>query len=147
MATSAASRLIDAWIAHHGKPIPWAKAVEILVVTDNLSDSERQRLLALDETPPPQMSLPLIPESPTPEPVDDGIFGPPPMDPITTEEQQMLDAIAAETDLRAFPAIVTSTYTDWSTTPRTTQIRDNDGRLLTRIQRATLRRIWALQGR
>lgn len=43
-----ASRLIDLWAQIHGKPIPWAKAVEIVAVVKHMPDEERQRLLSLD---------------------------------------------------------------------------------------------------
>ena len=43
-----ASRLIDAWIAIHNRPIPWAKAVEIVAVLNKMPDEERRRLLSLD---------------------------------------------------------------------------------------------------
>jgi hypothetical protein len=43
-----ASRLITAWGDTHGKPIPWAKAVEISFIITKFSEAERQRLLALD---------------------------------------------------------------------------------------------------
>jgi hypothetical protein len=42
-------RLIDAWVAAHGKPMPWAKAVEIVVIAKKLPDAERARLLTLGE--------------------------------------------------------------------------------------------------
>lgn len=45
----AASRLIDAWAAAHGKPVPWEKAVEIVAIANKLPDAERARLLALAE--------------------------------------------------------------------------------------------------
>lgn len=149
MTTTTASRLIDAWVAQHARPIPWATAVQIVSIVDQLAPDDTARLLAMAGPPPApaaaaQLPLPLPVIAPIALPSP---FGPDPLEPITEAEQQMLDAIAAETDLRAFPAIVTSTVTDWSTTPRTTEIRDNDGRPLTRIQRATLRRIWELQGR
>jgi hypothetical protein len=44
-----ASKAIDAWVAAHGKPIPWAKAVEIMAVITHMPDTERQRLLSLAE--------------------------------------------------------------------------------------------------
>lgn len=44
-----AGRLIDAWAAAHGKPVPWAKAVEIVAIVKKLPDAERSRLLALGE--------------------------------------------------------------------------------------------------
>lgn len=74
-------------------------------------------------------------------------FGPEPAEPVSEVEQRMLDQIAVTTDLNAFPSIVTSIVTDLSTTPPTREIRDNDGKPLTRIHRAMLRRIWTLQGR
>lgn len=43
----AASRLIDAWAASHGKPVPWDKAVEIVAIVNKLPEEERARLLAL----------------------------------------------------------------------------------------------------
>lgn len=43
----AASRLIDAWVASHGAPIPWEKAVEIMAIVSKLPEAERARLLAL----------------------------------------------------------------------------------------------------
>lgn len=42
-------RLSDAWVAAHGKPIPWEKAVEILAIVKKLPEDERARLLALAE--------------------------------------------------------------------------------------------------
>lgn len=51
-------RLIDAWIASTGKPIPWNKAVEIAAIVKRLPDAERDRLLALnDSTPSPAWLL------------------------------------------------------------------------------------------
>lgn len=44
----AAGQLIDSWVVAHCKPIPWAKAVEIVAVVNKLSTEERDRLLALD---------------------------------------------------------------------------------------------------
>lgn len=44
-----ASRLIDAWCAAHGQPIPWAKAVEITAIITKMPEAERERLLALDQ--------------------------------------------------------------------------------------------------
>lgn len=43
----AVSRLIEAWVTEHGKPIPWEKAVEIVAIVNKLPDAERLRLLAL----------------------------------------------------------------------------------------------------
>ena len=43
-----ASRLIDAWCAAHGRPIPWEMAVEITAITTKMPEAERARLLALD---------------------------------------------------------------------------------------------------
>lgn len=45
----AASKLIDAWVAAHGKPVPWAAAVEIVAIVNKLPPEERERLLALAE--------------------------------------------------------------------------------------------------
>lgn len=45
----AASRLIDAWVATHGTPVPWEKAVEILSIVNKLPEAERARLFALGE--------------------------------------------------------------------------------------------------
>lgn len=45
----AASRLIDAWVASHGAPIPWEKAVEIIAIVNKLPEAERTRLLGLAE--------------------------------------------------------------------------------------------------
>jgi hypothetical protein len=45
----AASRMIDAWAAAHLKPVPWAKAVEIVAIINKLPEAERTRLLALAE--------------------------------------------------------------------------------------------------
>lgn len=42
-----ASRLIDAWVTAHGKPVPWEKAVEIVAIANKLPEAERIRLLAL----------------------------------------------------------------------------------------------------
>ena len=47
-----ANKLIDTWVAVHNKPIPWAKAVEIVVVVNKLPEEERQRLLSLDDKSP-----------------------------------------------------------------------------------------------
>lgn len=44
-----AGRLIDAWATANGKPVPWAKSVEIIAVIKKLPDAERVRLLALGE--------------------------------------------------------------------------------------------------
>ena len=48
-ANEGVNRLIDAWAAEHGKPVPWAKAVEIVAIVAKLTDTERARLLALGE--------------------------------------------------------------------------------------------------
>lgn len=51
-------RLIDAWVASTGKPIPWNKAVELAAIVKRLPDAERDRLLALnDSTPNPAWLL------------------------------------------------------------------------------------------
>jgi hypothetical protein len=44
-----ASKLIDAWVTTHGKPVPWEKAVEIMAIVQKLPESERARLLSLAE--------------------------------------------------------------------------------------------------
>lgn len=44
-----ASRLIDAWCAAYGLPIPWKKAVEITAITTKMPEAERARLLALGD--------------------------------------------------------------------------------------------------
>jgi hypothetical protein len=43
-----AGRLIDAWIAEHGKQIPWVKAVEITAIVTKMPEAERLRLLNLE---------------------------------------------------------------------------------------------------
>jgi hypothetical protein len=45
------SKLIDAWVALTGKPISWTKAVQIIAITCKIPDEERDRLLALEDTP------------------------------------------------------------------------------------------------
>ncbi|OJY23574.1 hypothetical protein [Pandoraea sp. 64-18] len=42
-----ASHLIDAWVAAHGKKIPWDKAIKISAIVTKMPDEERDRLLAL----------------------------------------------------------------------------------------------------
>lgn len=44
---SNASRLIDAWCAAHGKPMPWAKSIELIAIVTKMPDAEKQRLLSL----------------------------------------------------------------------------------------------------
>jgi hypothetical protein len=44
-----ASRLINAWCAHHGKQIPWAKAIEITAIVTKMPAEEKAALLALDD--------------------------------------------------------------------------------------------------
>jgi len=44
-----ANKLIDTWVVSQGKPIPWAKAVEIVAIVTKLPMEERQRLLSLDK--------------------------------------------------------------------------------------------------
>lgn len=44
-----ASKLIDAWCLDKGKQIPWAKAVEIVVIVTKQPQAERDRLLRLGE--------------------------------------------------------------------------------------------------
>lgn len=44
-----ASHLIDAWIASHGKQIPWEKAIKISAIVTKMADEERDRLLALGD--------------------------------------------------------------------------------------------------
>lgn len=46
-----ASRLIDAWCAAHGKPVPWAKAVQITGIVTKQPQEEIDRLLAMDDSP------------------------------------------------------------------------------------------------
>lgn len=43
------TKLIDAWIAQHGKQISWGKAIEIVAVINKMDDNERSRLLTMDE--------------------------------------------------------------------------------------------------
>lgn len=52
-----ASRLISAWCDHHGKKIPWAKAIEISAIITKMPDDEKQALLAMDYTPVAQDTL------------------------------------------------------------------------------------------
>lgn len=42
-----ASHLIDAWVAAHGKKIPWDKAIKISAIVTKMPGEERDRLLAL----------------------------------------------------------------------------------------------------
>ncbi|HCL3801813.1 TPA: hypothetical protein N2B48_005893, partial [Pseudomonas aeruginosa] len=44
-----AAKLIETWVAKHGKPAPWSTAVEITAVATNMPNDERDRLLALDD--------------------------------------------------------------------------------------------------
>lgn len=44
-----ASHLIDAWVAAHGKQIPWKKAIEISAIVTKMTDEERDRLLTLGD--------------------------------------------------------------------------------------------------
>lgn len=41
--------LIRAWCDLHNRPIPWAKAVEIVAVIHKMPDAEKARLLSLDD--------------------------------------------------------------------------------------------------
>lgn len=43
-----AAKLIETWVAKHGKPAPWSKIVEITALATNMPNDERDRLLALD---------------------------------------------------------------------------------------------------
>ena len=51
-AECAASTLIDTWARLHG-PVPWRIAVRIVAIVQHLQDAERDRLLALDDSPAP----------------------------------------------------------------------------------------------
>ncbi|HCF0091181.1 hypothetical protein [Pseudomonas aeruginosa] len=44
-----AAKLIETWVAKHGKPAPWSKIVEITALATNMPNDERERLLALDD--------------------------------------------------------------------------------------------------
>lgn len=44
-------RLINAWCEHHGKLIPWDKAIEITAVITKMPEAEKQRLLSMDDEP------------------------------------------------------------------------------------------------
>ena len=44
-----AGKLIDTWVADKGKQIPWAKAVQIVAIVTEQSDSERDRLLKMGD--------------------------------------------------------------------------------------------------
>ncbi|MFG3926688.1 hypothetical protein ACGEMM_19075 [Pseudomonas aeruginosa] len=44
-----AAKLIETWVAKHGKPAPWSKIVEITALATNMPNDERDRLLALDD--------------------------------------------------------------------------------------------------
>lgn len=44
-----AAKLIETWVAKHGRPAPWSTAVEITAVATNMPNDERDRLLALDD--------------------------------------------------------------------------------------------------
>ncbi|KSR43128.1 hypothetical protein APB53_14170 [Pseudomonas aeruginosa] len=44
-----AAKLIETWVAKHGKPAPWSTAIEITAVATNMPNDERDRLLALDD--------------------------------------------------------------------------------------------------
>lgn len=69
-----AAKLINTWCEVHGRPIPWAKAVEITAIATSMSDDERERLLAMadEEVPGAQaVQVPdgwkLVPIEPTKE--------------------------------------------------------------------------------
>lgn len=47
-----ALRLIEAWAVAHGRPAPWAVAVQIVATTAGLNPFEKQKLLALGDAPP-----------------------------------------------------------------------------------------------
>ena len=47
-----AGRLIDTWCDENKKPIPWQKAVEIVAIVKRLDDTERLRLLGLEDDDP-----------------------------------------------------------------------------------------------
>ena len=42
-----AARLIDAWCAHHGKPIPWNKAIDIVAIVTGMEEEKVKELKAL----------------------------------------------------------------------------------------------------
>lgn len=44
-----AAKLIETWVAKHGKPAPWSKIVEITALATSMPNDERDRLLALDD--------------------------------------------------------------------------------------------------
>lgn len=44
-----ASRLIDAWCEAHGRPVSWAKAVQITAIITKISWLEKRRLLKLGD--------------------------------------------------------------------------------------------------
>ena len=44
-----ATKLINAWVDTYGKKIPWDKAIEIIAVVTKMAESERQRLLCMDD--------------------------------------------------------------------------------------------------
>ncbi|WP_208689143.1 hypothetical protein [Pseudomonas aeruginosa] len=59
-----AAKLIETWVAKHGKPAPWSKIVEITALATNMPNDERDRLLALDDDVDAQAqhSVPIAPE-------------------------------------------------------------------------------------
>ncbi|WP_313453422.1 hypothetical protein [Stutzerimonas nitrititolerans] len=50
-----ASRMVKAWALAHGRPAPWATAVEIMATITKQSDAEKAALLALDEQSHPDL--------------------------------------------------------------------------------------------
>lgn len=46
--------LIQAWASAHGRPVPWAKAIEITAVATKMPEDEKAALLALDDEPEAQ---------------------------------------------------------------------------------------------
>ncbi|HBO0981491.1 TPA: hypothetical protein L4E58_001305 [Pseudomonas aeruginosa] len=52
-----AAKLIETWVAKHGKPAPWSKIVEITALATNMPNDERDRLLALDDDVDAQAQL------------------------------------------------------------------------------------------
>ncbi len=71
-----AAKLIETWVAKHGRPAPWSKIVEITALATNMPNDERDRLLALDDDVDAQAqhSVPegwkLVPEDATLEMVE-----------------------------------------------------------------------------
>ncbi|HHW2472884.1 hypothetical protein AB2C32_00570 [Pseudomonas aeruginosa] len=91
-----AAKLIETWVAKHGKPAPWSKIVEITALATSMPNDERDRLLALDDDVDAQAQH-SVPEGWKPVPIEPllNMMSDKDHDTRITAERQLLSILAA----------------------------------------------------